>query len=117
MSDLINYRLKVSIVDNRNFIGTLLAFDKHMNMVLSDCEETRVPKKALKAVKKEENVTELKRNLGLIILRGDQIVNMTIQSEPLTSLKKRIGLERGSGVSRAIKTPVGKGKFKGFKKA
>lgn len=97
-----------------------MAFDKHMNLVLSDCEETRITKKALKSLKKNETnePTELKRNLGLIILRGDQIVNMTIQSAPLTEMKKRIGLEKGKGVSKPLKTPVSvKSKFKGFKKA
>lgn len=120
MSQLINYRLKVTIIDNRSLIGNLLAFDKHMNVVLSDCEETRVPKKAVKALKKKDvsDPAELKRSLGLIILRGDQIVNMTIQSAPLTSLKKRIGLDKGKGVSKPLKTPVSvKSKFKGFKKA
>ncbi|EGV65389.1 Small nuclear ribonucleoprotein-associated protein B [Yamadazyma tenuis] len=118
MSELLHYRLKVSSIDGRSFIGNLLAFDKHMNLVLSDCEEVRIPKKSLQDLKKgvATEPRELKTNLGLIILRGDQIVNLTIQSPPVTNPKKRLGLEKGKGTSKPLKTPVSvKSKFKGFR--
>ena len=37
----IDYRVRVTIQDYRMLVGTLLAFDKHLNLVLSDTEEFR----------------------------------------------------------------------------
>lgn len=102
MSDLINFRIKIITIDNRTYLGTLLSFDKHMNLVLSDTEESRITKKSYSQLKKHtpnvEPVYE-KRNLGLIILRGDQVVSFTIESNaPLTDVKSRL--------DRPIKKPV-----------
>ena len=32
----INYRVRVTIQDSRMLVGTFLAFDKHLNLVLGD---------------------------------------------------------------------------------
>lgn len=120
MSDLLNYRLKITIVDGRTFVGQLLAFDKHMNLVLADTEEARITKKSYQELAKNKvggqvKVAEEKRFLGLIILRGEQVVNLTIISGPTADIKKRLTkLKRGKGVSRPLKVPVSqKPKVKG----
>ena len=41
MLSLINWRLKVTVNDGRAFVGQMLAFDRHMNLVLAECEEFR----------------------------------------------------------------------------
>lgn len=83
MLSLINWRLKVTINDGRALTGQMLAFDRHMNLVLADCEEYRRirPKK-----KPGETETppeqEIKRSLGLVILRGETVVSLSVEGPP-----------------------------------
>lgn len=108
MSDLVNHILRITTVDNRNFVGQLLAFDKHLNLVLANTEESRITKKSYQELKKDNGakVAEDKRALGLIILRGEQIVSLSIESGPPIDTKKRLGLVKGNGISKPLKTPV-----------
>jgi small nuclear ribonucleoprotein B and B' len=74
----INFRVRVTIQDSRMLIGTFLAFDKHMNLVLSDTEQYTL----VKAKKQGEVDREIKRSLGLVLLRGENIVSMSAESPP-----------------------------------
>lgn len=93
LSTLIGYRLRVLTNDGRVYIGELMAFDKYMNLILSDCVEERIPKNEqlkLKQKKLEDNVKVEKRTLGLVILRGEHVLTTIVQDKPLLTKKERL---------------------------
>jgi small nuclear ribonucleoprotein len=61
----------VQLKGDKQFVGTLLAFDIHINLVLDNV--------------KEMQDHEVKRSLGLTFLRGDTIIYISPAS---TALKK-----------------------------
>ena len=66
-----NKEVLVHLKGDKQFVGTLLAFDIHINLVLDNTKEMK------------DN--EIKRNLGLTFLRGDTIIFISPAS---TALKK-----------------------------
>ncbi|OQR82351.1 N-ethylmaleimide reductase [Achlya hypogyna] len=100
MLNYINYRMKVTLADGRVLVGTFMAFDKHMNLVLGDCEEFRTLKNKLKSNSslKEERVQ--KRMLGLVLLRGENVVSLTVESPPPAHEADGLGI-MGPGLARA----------------
>lgn len=98
--NILNYRLRVILADKRVLTGHMLAFDTHMNLVLSDCEEFRRSKN--KGSKEE---VELKRTLGLVILRGEHLVSISVDGPPppnVETAKARMAqLNSGAGVGRS----------------
>jgi small nuclear ribonucleoprotein B and B' len=82
MLSLINWRLKVTINDGRTLTGQMLAFDRHMNLVLAECEEFRRVRPKKKAGEGAAPEQELKRTLGLVILRGETVVSISVEGPP-----------------------------------
>jgi len=60
----VNQRLVLLLKDGRVIDGKLLGYDEYMNLVLDDVEETR---------------EESKRKIGKIILRGNNVVSISLK--------------------------------------
>ena len=93
------HRLRVVLHDGRSIVGTFLAFDKHLNLVLSEAEEFRTLKSKGGAALLEER-TE-KRSLGLVLIRGENVVSLAVEGPPPNTAAKLApggpGIARGSG--------------------
>lgn len=115
MMNLLQHRLRVTLNDTRQITGQLLAFDVHMNLVLSDATEYRSLRSKEKAsttstttagagaTAAQNEKREEKRSLGLIILRGEWIVSVTVEGPPPTDPRDRLAKgSAGPGVGRAV---------------
>ena len=65
--------IEVKTIQGRTFVGRFMAFDKYMNIVLSDCEERRTI-----FDKKTNEERSIKRTVGLMMLRGDCVLRYTV---------------------------------------
>jgi small nuclear ribonucleoprotein B and B' len=114
--------MRVTLQDSRQLVGQMLAYDRHMNLVLADTEEfRRIKRKQNKSAAPggssagQTVVQEEKRTLGLVIVRGAHIISLTVESPPPADPSARLGktttggiastLQAGPGVAR----PAGRG--------
>ena len=97
--------------DGRALVGQMLAYDKHMNFVLAECEEFRTIKaKKTKGDDSEPSTTQQKRTLGLVILRGETIVSVQVEGPPpVTAEEKGLMAGPGRGVAAGRGMPLGAG--------
>ncbi|POS74494.1 LSM domain-containing protein [Diaporthe helianthi] len=113
MAGYINYRMRVTLNDGRQMTGQMLAFDKHMNVVLADTEEFRRIKKQNKpaapgaAGTAQAVVQEEKRTLGLTIVRGAHIVSLSVESPPPADPSTRLGKSTSGGISSTLQSGPG----------
>jgi len=84
MAQWLDYRVRVTISDQRMLVGTFMAFDKYMNVVLADCEEFR----KIRSKGKKDDEKEVKRTLGFVVLRGETIVSLMAEAPPPSGPKK-----------------------------
>ncbi len=99
----VEHRLRVTLHDGRSIIGTFLAFDKHLNLVLSEAEEFRILRKGGSALLEER--TE-KRSLGLVLIRGENVVSLAVEGPPPPSVTGKASAMAG-GMARGRGAPMG----------
>jgi len=119
MLAFINYRVRVTIVDGRQIVGRFLAFDRHMNLVLADSEEfRRLPSSSSskKKTKDDDNTKggeDVRRVLGFVLLRGEEVISVAVEGPPIRVKKTKpadAAASAGGGIPGAgVARPAGRG--------
>ncbi|OJJ83896.1 small nuclear ribonucleoprotein-associated protein [Aspergillus glaucus CBS 516.65] len=113
MQNLINYQMRVTLNDGRQMTGQMLAFDKHMNIVLADTEEFRRVKRKSKPAAGPNNAplveAEEKRTLGLTIVRGTHVVSCSVDGPPPADPSSRLGTSVPGAATAAATLAAGPG--------
>lgn len=87
----INKTLKIIMDDGREVTGKLLVYDQHMNVVLADTVQRRPQTRKMKT----QGIVP-KRQLGLILLRGEHVVSVTVEDnkDDTDNLSNDINIEK-----------------------
>nr|CCC89513.1 putative small nuclear ribonucleoprotein SmD1 [Trypanosoma congolense IL3000] len=75
----INRTLRVTLVDGREMTGKMLVYDRCMNVVLADAVESRKETKKMK----DAGISP-QRKLGLVLLRGEHVVAVSVVKDNTT---------------------------------
>ena len=99
--------MRVTIQDGRQLVGKFMAFDRHMNLVLGDCEEFRKlpPAKGKKTNEERED----RRTLGLVLLRGEEVISMTVEGPPPPEESRAKAVNAAAMAGPGIGRPAGRG--------
>jgi small nuclear ribonucleoprotein B and B' len=91
----VNWRMRITLSDTRQLVGTFLAFDRHMNLVLADTDEYRKvkAKKSSSAASADKTGAaveekEEKRTLGLVLLRGECVISLSAEAPPPPKVRR-----------------------------
>jgi len=95
MLQYVNWRMRIQISETRTLLGTFMAYDKHMNLVLGDCEEFR------KIKSKKEGDKDEKRMLGLVLLRGENVISLSAETPPPPKPRAQLAAGAAPGVGKA----------------
>ena len=116
MLSFINHRIRATIVDGRQIVGRFVAFDRHMNLVLADSEEFRkLPKKKKTNTAKEDDEDaggDVRRVLGFVLLRGEEVVSVAVEGPPIRVKKissQKQGADAGGIPGGGVARPAGRG--------
>ncbi|QIX00433.1 hypothetical protein AMS68_005950 [Peltaster fructicola] len=116
MVNFVNHRMRVEMKDGRQITGQMLGFDRHMNVVLVDAEELRKTRRKVKGQGEKFLESEEKRTLGMLIVRGAEIVGCTADGPPPADPSARLGSEKQAPVpatataaAPGISRPAGRG--------
>lgn len=103
MLQYVNWRMRIQISETRTLLGTFMAYDKHMNLVLGDCEEFRKIRG-----KDKEGTREEKRMLGLVLLRGENVISLCADAPPPPAPRAQLaaGVAPGAGKAAGRGMPV-----------
>ncbi len=85
MMQMVGARIRLAMHDGRILVGQLVAFDKHLNVVIADCEEFRPHRQKAAAMAVdggEEAPAAVRRTLGFVMLRGQHIVTLVAEAAP-----------------------------------